>query len=279
MRHFAIDAEQTPHTNRKMRYVILFCFFLSLSCSEKSQSTSPLPPTILKVIVKPGVTLRESPTTKSESLQVIPFGKRIEQLSELFPGEELLGLKGTWKKIKYENQIGWVFGPLVSEIDTDRVLFVNKDWKAVPETNSSLAIEEIRESGGKLLLKTEYDGCPSSEQGSESCEAKIELLELNREDQNVFLENEYIDISWSPAASVKFFSKHNWTISYPEWHDGPVISIDGEVNTAVTCKSEECMREDWDTKERKYLYIIPHRMQGDIYPATYGLKDHFANRE
>lgn len=90
----------------------------------------------LYVRVRPEIVLREGPSVKSRAIAKIPFGYLVlfRKISE--HQDELLGLKGHWYEVQNgysDARKGWVFGPLMRENKSERVLVI-VDGKAVEET-------------------------------------------------------------------------------------------------------------------------------------------------
>ncbi len=77
----------------------------------------------LYVAVYPGVVLRKAPETASQALSSIHFGERVsldkERLKATPSEQEILGLRGYWLPVTFNEIVGWVFFPLVREANSD----------------------------------------------------------------------------------------------------------------------------------------------------------------
>lgn len=97
--------------------VLVFAFLVSLHCSNETQTVSVFP----KIIV------RELPSLNSKQIGELDYEQQVEILDEADEKEELLGLKGTWKKIKSDTKTGWVFGPLLRKKGNEYFYLLNEN--------------------------------------------------------------------------------------------------------------------------------------------------------
>ena len=99
-------------------YLSLILAFCSPSINKQEESTQEKVKT-QNWIVTPasGLNLRESPSLKSKSIRLLPFGTLIHY--KLIPENEKEAIideqKGKWLKVDFENDTGWVFDVYLSE--------------------------------------------------------------------------------------------------------------------------------------------------------------------
>ncbi|GLR16805.1 SH3 domain-containing protein [Portibacter lacus] len=73
----------------------------------------------LKVMAKSGLKLRLSPNLDSPVLDVIQYGESVTQTDDFVPSLEKFNVnwvKGSWIKVNYNNQVGFIFDGFVSEL-------------------------------------------------------------------------------------------------------------------------------------------------------------------
>jgi hypothetical protein len=133
-----------------MKKFVLIPIILSLAiCSDKNLADAK---ENYKVVVKPVLVLRDSPGLKGKKISDIPYAAKIEYLAESKNEATILGLTGEWKKIRWQDKTGWVFGPFIDKSDS-KVSYVIRNGVAVNETeikihsDSQLEIYEDKSSG------------------------------------------------------------------------------------------------------------------------------------
>ncbi|MEZ5048347.1 MAG: SH3 domain-containing protein [Saprospiraceae bacterium] len=95
---------------KKITVLIAVLFALqSALCNTDPDTTTPLSKQF--VTANSGLCLRNQPRSNATQITVIPFGAAVEILPDtLTYGEETVSyVKGQWKKVRYENQTGYVF--------------------------------------------------------------------------------------------------------------------------------------------------------------------------
>ena len=118
------------------------------------------------VITHPGVTLRKEPTIRSDSLGMIPLESTVKVFYETAEKERILGLRGGWKRILFEDKEGWVFGPLIGNSE---FIYIPTGKIAIPvQSLEKSQIVELFKNGGEVYIKCDenlrspYGGCEGS---------------------------------------------------------------------------------------------------------------------
>jgi hypothetical protein len=73
----------------------------------------------LKVMSKSGIKLRLSPNLSAPVLDVIQYGESLKLQEDYIPSDAVFSVnwtKGSWIKVQYQNQIGYVFDGFVSNL-------------------------------------------------------------------------------------------------------------------------------------------------------------------
>ncbi len=94
-----------------VKYLSLIVILLSPVLSQQQQR---------QVLVKPALVMRDAPDVKSKMIGKIPFGQRISLEDARGPEVSLMGISGSWVKVNHGGMSGWVFGPFVGEVDTQK---------------------------------------------------------------------------------------------------------------------------------------------------------------
>lgn len=160
---------------------------------------------IVKVNVRPGLVVRDQPSLGAKKAMEIPFDTVIQIVECKENFEEILGLSGPWCQIKFSEQLGWVFSPLLKSEYSRELAFNVSNGKAIREfppsepapTENKLILYRISIQGhdigllqyvldeklekGNLSTCTYWSGPPHTEESSQrSCETeKVQYMRKN----------------------------------------------------------------------------------------------------
>ena len=81
-------------------------------------------PSIMEIAAKEGAVLRTQPSIDAESLGTLKFGETVTVNETRGASQLILGVQGNWKRVKANNLIGWIFGPLLRTPGSDKKLVV-----------------------------------------------------------------------------------------------------------------------------------------------------------
>lgn len=101
-----------------------------------------------------GLRMRDQPDLSGKKLDVIPYGKRVDFISEKDEELFLAGTNGKWTKVKWEGTVGWVYGGFLSGLNPENALYINDNLNALCldkwGTNLSLCRVELEGYGFTL---------------------------------------------------------------------------------------------------------------------------------
>jgi len=107
-----------------------------------------------------GLMLRENPDINSKIILTIRHNEKVEFIEEKNEIIKIENKSGKWTKVKYNNNIGWIFGGFLETISSE-LLKIYKFGQAVDlkifNTNKRIETEEIDNpnvSGEKIQIKT-----------------------------------------------------------------------------------------------------------------------------
>lgn len=95
--------------------VILLILLISWMCGLVDQHFNNSELSEVYVFAKDGLRLRFLANTEGGVIITIPYGSKVEVLETEEPMVEINGKFGKWKKVKFNNQIGWAFGGYLSD--------------------------------------------------------------------------------------------------------------------------------------------------------------------
>jgi hypothetical protein len=93
-----------------------------------------------------GLNMRRAPSVSSERIRTIPFGSRVTVISISENRITIDNISSSWYQIRFENDVGWVFGGYLSVISSQRNILVG-DWQT--ETNYFRFYDDGRYRGGR----------------------------------------------------------------------------------------------------------------------------------
>lgn len=87
----------------KLLLAIIFILTCLLNFSNASENYK-------FITAKSGLNLRKLPNLKSKLITTIPFNEKVEIIDKTKKQTTILNVSSNWYKVKYNSEIGWVFG-------------------------------------------------------------------------------------------------------------------------------------------------------------------------
>ncbi len=185
-----------------MKFFFCFCliYLFCIPSFKKKEESLEEKIKLENWIVTPssGLNLRESPSIKSKSIRLLPFGSML--IHKLIPENEKEGIideqKGKWLKVNYENETGWVFDvylskPIFSPNKDKFYFYIITD----PETKNIIksSILNCGSRGDGIYLPAKYD-----------CKISIRTKDSLKSLRDIF--NRQV-IDWFDNESLIFYSR------------------------------------------------------------------------
>jgi len=71
-----------------------------------------------------GLNLRDQPNSNGSKIFLLPFRSEVKILEQSSDVVTVGGIKGSWTKVKYQDKIGWVFNPYLSDSKDFKIIFI-----------------------------------------------------------------------------------------------------------------------------------------------------------
>jgi len=119
------------------KIILILILTISLSIPNAQNIPSSKDNSML-VISTAGLHIREQPTSRSKSLALVKFGKRVKLMDDSSSGSDTLKLNngehivGEWRKVTYKNMVGFMFRPYL--------LSINREQFPVKRINNNYAL-------------------------------------------------------------------------------------------------------------------------------------------
>ena len=98
--------------------VVLFLLIGTYGCGTIQQQSSE--DQFRWVAAKRGLSVRNSPSSSGEKINVVAFGTKVLLLSEKEKSIELAGKVGRWTDVYWDGNTGWVFGGFLTNNKIDQ---------------------------------------------------------------------------------------------------------------------------------------------------------------
>lgn len=113
----------------------------------------------MKVAVLSGVVVRLEPSAKSKAITTLAFAEKVTVIQKGNQNETILALTGTWFHITAGKKAGWIFAPLLKDIDAKHVIVIEKGV-AVKKDLSGIALAKALSQHSRLILEPEFHDPP-----------------------------------------------------------------------------------------------------------------------
>lgn len=109
------------------------------------------------VTVKSGVKMRERPDINSEIIFKIPYKEKVEIIEENKDIITIENISSRWTKVKYKNNIGWIFGEFLEDVSSTGTINI---------TSSGIGPLKMGESFDKFVTFLKPDKTIINEDGT-----------------------------------------------------------------------------------------------------------------
>jgi len=245
------------------KFSIMFLLAATYACKPASEKF----PITKKVAVSSGVAVRKDASTKSAIVTNLPYGTDVTATLENLQAETLLGLTGKWFKVTTSKGDGWVFSPLLKNIDEAHVLLVSNGLtRKITTIDNSDLISAVSASSIKLTMKEKSTGT------GEGCQGTFELLPNGMADYSnkfIFEDTKDIVCSYMPTYS-EIYKLRRWETV------GKMIVLIFDTARIDECHVEKCMglpKDEMSSNRRDERLIV--KVTRTIEPGHFEVEFHY----
>ena len=159
----------------KLSFFIFSAVLHFIGCERKDIKTE-----IHKDLIKlyaassDGLILREKPSRDSKKILLIPFGAETEVLEDFGEPAYIDGFFALWKKIRYNQKVGYVFSAYLTENLKDYRELQKKDWKGLEDLGKSFFSSDPKKSSHLYSLAF------LKRNGGSECHPESKISDLNK---------------------------------------------------------------------------------------------------
>lgn len=192
-------------------------------------ASEPQTGALLEVSVKPKLALRAGPSADKKIIGNLNFAEQVEFIEREKADTCILGVCGSWYKVRHKTKTGWAYGPFLRTQQAKHHYTV-QDGLAIridPDLQISALLEKFQASVKKQTVKISFLG----DQDSTMCFGDIFLTAKNNQIKSDSKGTAQVSCN---AASPQEFTLKRWDII------GGQLILTGDLVWHAVCHSENC---------------------------------------